>query len=77
MTLRRWQASLSAGAVTINEWRRTILNLPAIDGGDELIDAGSIASGGGGGFGASVPAEVKALAAKINPYTNRRYDDVQ
>jgi phage portal protein BeeE len=40
MKLKRWQAGATLGNVTPNEFRRAVLNLPDIEGGDSLPDAG-------------------------------------
>jgi len=55
---RRWQVALAAGAVTINEFRRNVLNLPPIDGGDELLD--------------EMPTASAELVKRLNPYTMQR-----
>jgi len=38
LVLKRWQAGAGFGYVTPNEFRRAMLNLPDITGGDELIE---------------------------------------
>lgn len=38
LALKRWQTAGQLGYVTANEYRRRLLNLPDIDGGDELIE---------------------------------------
>ncbi|MDX1945230.1 MAG: phage portal protein [Pirellulaceae bacterium] len=62
LEFRRWTLAANKGFVTPNEFRRAVLNLPDIAGGDELPDAGPPAID---------PAAVKALAASFNPYASR------
>lgn len=38
LNLKRWQTGANLGYVTANEFRRAILNLPDIEGGDELLE---------------------------------------
>ena len=35
LDLQKWNAALRGGAVTVNEYRRNVLNLPDLPGGDE------------------------------------------
>lgn len=58
LKLRAWQYGLTQGAVTLNEYRRHILNLPEMEGGDETKDNSP-----------AVSEMAKSIAAKINPYT--------
>ena len=39
LTLQAWKAARQSGDVTPNEYRRHVLNLPDVDGGDERVDA--------------------------------------
>ncbi|QDU30596.1 Phage portal protein [Anatilimnocola aggregata] len=39
LSLKRWQSAAQLGYVTPNEYRRNVLSLPNIDGGDELREA--------------------------------------
>ncbi len=65
LMLRRWNMAMQNRAVTVNEFRTHILNLPPVEdpAADELPD----------GPGGLTPG-VKAIADRLNPYTMRRLD---
>lgn len=63
MTSRNWSVALTKGACTVNEYRRHVLNLPDIEGGDVPLTAQ---------VAADPPAEMKALIGRLNPYTLKR-----
>lgn len=46
LKLRQWTAGLTRNVVTPNEYRRHVLNLPDIEGGDELPDAAPATAAG-------------------------------
>jgi phage portal protein BeeE len=67
MASKNWGLALQRGACTFNEYRRNVLNVPDIDGGDELPEPGGVA--------AEPSDAVKRLIAQINPYTLKAIDE--
>lgn len=61
MASKNWGLALQQGAVTKNEFRRAVLNLPSIEGGDELPDGPTAPAG---------PLE-KTFASIVDPYSLR------